>query len=152
MPIDFSNVPAYVQQLRQDEERRLPVHRYAPEQPLQVRALDPRMAGIVGSLADVASTYAFLKRGTGIEANPLAGPLNNHPEGVTLASLVGAFLTSKGIGWLKKSHPQLAEVLAANQGALQMQLAHENLNLKDGDSFSEVRDNVFRFLNRERSQ
>lgn len=92
--------------------------------------IDADTLGTIGGLADAASTYYFLKRGTGSETNALIKGTNNHPEATALAAL-GGLAASKGVtALLRKFNPKLAEAVAANLGNLQTQYAISNMGLK----------------------
>jgi hypothetical protein len=89
-------------------------------------AISPELLHTLGGLADAASTYYFLKRGTGREANPMLNMTSNHPEATALGALAGLGITKGAAHLLRKLSPRLADAAAANLGAEQLALAVSN--------------------------
>ena len=100
--------------------------------------MSPESAATIGSLADAASTYSFLKRGTGTEGNAVMQHLGQHPEGTALG-LIGTGLAMKaGRHLLRKGGmPRLADILAGVQGGNQIGIAAQNMRLGSGEGNSE---------------
>ena len=102
-------------------QERKPVPMNLPAPGADVSALSPTTASVLGGLADTASTYAFLKRGTAQEDNPLVAGMAAQPGKMAAmgvaTNLALPFLLKKTLG---KKWPRVFDALAANQGALQM--------------------------------
>jgi hypothetical protein len=93
-----------------------------------ISPIDPHRLATIGGLADAASTYYFLKRGTGREGNAMMGFANNNPEMTALGAL-GGLAASKGVtSLIKRFSPRAADAIAANLGALQSAYAVSNLD------------------------
>ena len=113
-------LPTYAAQEIQREDRAMPRYPMV-DRGQDVSPMNPYLASLLGGLADTASTYAFLKRGTASEDNALVAGLADKPgqmAGMGAAVNVALPLLLKHT--LGKAHPKIAEALAANQGALQM--------------------------------
>jgi len=128
--MDFSNVPAHLNRMMQDEDRRMPAQRYFPEQGPDVNPVDPETMALIAGLADSASTYKFLKNKTGSETNPALSFANNSPIAVTAAGLGSLGAMTLGRKLLRKKYPKVADMWATGQGAEQIGLAASNMNLK----------------------
>jgi hypothetical protein len=105
--------------------------------------LDTEMVALLGGTADAASTYTFLKRGTGVEGNAALGWAKNKPLVTALAAQAGAMgmiPVRKAIRKIPKVGPQVADALAANVGALQG--AYAGHNLTDGKSATRYRQDI----------
>lgn len=110
------------------------------------KGISPHTIATIGGLMDAASTYAFMKRGTAKESNPLVNMIaNQHPE-LTGLTAIGGLLATKGLTKLiGKKWPGVADALAANLGAEQMALGTHNFantfnkhhNKRKTGSFSE---------------
>ena len=100
--------------------------------------MSPETGATLGSLADAASTYSFLKRGTGHEANAVMKHFGQHPEGTALG-LIGTGLAMKaGRHLLRRGGMNgLADILAGVQGGNQMGIAAQNLRAGRGEGNSE---------------
>ena len=111
--------------------------------------MSPQTLATLGGLLDAASTYAFMKKGTAREANPLVNMIaKQHPE-MTGLTAIGGLLATKGLTHLiGKKWPRAADAIAANLGAEQMSLGAHNLanmldmdhNKKTTSSFDEYND------------
>lgn len=98
-----------------------------PAQPKPEKTISPQHLATIGGLADAASTYAFMKRGTARESNPIARAMGgNSPERTALAAIVGLLATKAATGFIGKKFPKVADALAANLGAQQLSLATHN--------------------------
>lgn len=98
------------------------------------KPLHPALASLIGGLADTASTYTFLKRGTAREDNKLVAGLSKHPAGMALAGIGATLALQPARKLIGKASPQLANALAANQGALQLGYSAGNLDDEPGKS------------------
>jgi hypothetical protein len=96
-----------------------------------MKAISPDLLATIGGAADAASTYAFLKRGTGTEGNAMLKGTNNHPEATALAALGGLAATKALTKLIKRVSPRAADALAANLGNLQLGYAVGNLSLEN---------------------
>lgn len=87
--------------------------------------LNPALLGVLGSVADGASTYNFMRKGLG-EDNAAFGALGGKPLPTSLA-VVGTSLAGLAASkLLEKKFPSLAKVLMANQAAQSIGLAGQN--------------------------
>lgn len=101
-----------------------------------VNTLDPHLIGLLGGLADTASTYRFLTLGTATEDNPIVAGLSDRP-GLMAALGVGATAGKYGLAkLLGRKYPRLARILDANIGALQTGYGANNLLDEDTSSSS----------------
>lgn len=104
----------------------------APEPLATPSTISPKNALILGGLADAASTYGFLKNGSGVEDNAMVGFAKNSPIGTGLAAAggtLGALLIHK---LLSKKMPKLADTLAGGLGGYQTTLAGWNTDSTPG--------------------
>lgn len=92
--------------------------------------LGPEKAALIGGLADAASTYTFLKRGSAREANAMWKGLDNHPAATALG-VAGGALGFQALRALMRRMGMngVADTLAGNQGGYQMGLAANNLQM-----------------------
>jgi hypothetical protein len=89
--------------------------------------MSPHALATIGGLADAASTYAFMKRGTGREANGAVTAIaGTHPTATALTAIGGMLATKAATKAIGKKYPRLAAMLAANLGAEQLSLAVAN--------------------------
>jgi len=99
-------------------------------QPMTPLASGERL-GLLGGALDAASTYAFLKRGTGHEAN---AAFANHSPAATALLVGGEAAGTSALRSLFRRHvpatTPLADLLATMQGAYQIGLAGNNLRDK----------------------
>ncbi len=105
----------------------------------EVKALDPKLAMVLGGAADAASTYGFLKSKKGREGNPAFKYFNGRPWAVipTAAAIgTGYHYLHK---FLKNKNPKVADTMAGLIGGYQAALGGENvegtLAPKDGGSY-----------------
>lgn len=98
----------------------------APSQP--PGDLSPKLLALLGAAADGASTYSFMRDGSGNEDNALYRPLGKSPLATGLA-VAGTGIASTALihKILGKRFPVIAGALIANQGANQIGLAGRNL-------------------------
>jgi hypothetical protein len=106
-----------------------------------VTPINPEAAALMGGLADAASTFSFLKRGTGVESNAM------HQQGdplKTAASVaIAALLGSGGRHILRKmGHPKIADLIAGAMGGQQMGLAAQNLQSDLRGGFTQASDDA----------
>lgn len=126
----FTVDPALVEELvarelAKDRQRQImEAPRPAPRP--ESKPLSPRMAMLLGSLADSVSTYTFLKRGTGEEANPMFRFFNGHPNRVIPSAAAGALGYEALYRLIKRKKPKLADTLAGLIGGVHTQFAAEN--------------------------
>jgi hypothetical protein len=78
--------------------------------------LSPKRAMPLGGLADAASTYAFLKRGTGHEGNPMFQYFNQRPWTVIPTAAAGRLLYSLAYDRLRRLSPRAADIAAGIVG------------------------------------
>lgn len=123
----MAGVAELAHELMQREIQRNPAQFERPVSgsPAPKTPLNPETLALIGGLSDAASTYAFLKRGSGHEQNAMwkgMGPAT------TAASVAGAALGAKAIRALlrKAGKGKLADALASVQGANQIGLAALN--------------------------
>lgn len=115
---------------KQTTMRPLPEKQSRPGGP----TLSPKMALILGSLADSASTYAFLKQGRR-EANPALQVFNKRHETVIPMGAAGAVGYSLLYDLLAKRSPRMANTLAGLLGGYHGALAGNNLQGEAPDSY-----------------
>jgi hypothetical protein len=96
------------------------------ETPKTPKSLSPKQALILGSLADSASTYAFLKQGGRREANPAMQHFNKRPWMVLPTAAAGAAGYSMLYDLIKKRSGGLADTMAGLVGGLHGALAGSN--------------------------
>jgi hypothetical protein len=94
---------------------------------IDVEPINPELGAVVGGLADAASTFSFLKRGTGKEGNAMWNGAKNSP-GKTAAGVAASSLAAAGLRHLlrKKGHGKLADLIAGIMGGQQVGLAAQN--------------------------
>jgi hypothetical protein len=93
-------------------------------------------AAMIGGLADAASTYSFLKRGTGQEENAMFGGAKNSPLKTALGVATGAAAGMGARALLRKmGFKRLADMLAGTQGAHQIGLAAQNAHYDSKGGF-----------------
>jgi hypothetical protein len=119
----------------------------APERPRMVASgsgeLDPTFMGILGALADGASTYALLKKGHA-EDNQAFAPLKGHPAATGLAA-TGTGLVGVGLAkLLGKKWPGLSRALTANYAAQSIGLAAKNFDQTQQGWFGESSADAYR--------
>ena len=135
----FDMNPALVQQLidRELQKERMtaqvmPKQEQAPSSP---KPLSPKMAMMLGGAADAASTYTFLKNGSGTEANPMFQYFNKNPWTVLPTS------AATGLGYhylhklLKSKSPKIAATTAGLLGGYQMALGGNNMERHNSNSY-----------------
>lgn len=131
---------------RQVEEQQMQ-ERFAPRadapSPEQT-TMSPDKALLLGGMADAASTYSFLKRGTGREDNAVLNNLLGGQAQQALPTAAAAFGTTMGALLLKKliakASPKVADTLAGGLGGYQLTLAGGNINATPGVSASDLLD------------
>lgn len=108
--------------------------------PEQQNDLSPTLLALLGAAADGASTYGFLKSGTGKEGNRALSGMSPLGAGIGAASsgLAGVGLAKL----LGKKFPKLADALIANQGARQIGLAAENIS-SPGVTYKDSSDGLY---------
>lgn len=89
--------------------------------------LSPKMALLLGSLADSASTFNFLGSGSGRESNPALQVFNKSRWSVLPAAAGGLYGYSKIYDALHSKHPKVADTLAGILGGWHGALAGNNL-------------------------
>lgn len=95
--------------------------------PVTPTSLNPTIASLLGTGSDAATTYKFLKDGSGTEDTKMYSGLNNDPLKTSLAvagSGLGGLLLSKLIG---KKFPKLGESLLGGMAGYQMSVAGHNI-------------------------
>ena len=130
MPIDDTARVLLEQEMTRDPEqfrRRSSVDLGLPEG-FEMTPLSPGLTGLAGGLADAASTYYFLKKGTGREDNALLGKTGNHPATTAAAALGGYGLSKLFVKVLKKFSPAAADAVESNLGAMQLGYAAGNVD------------------------
>lgn len=124
-------MPLEIKQELIDEliKREMMKERFAPRQEDSApdyKTLSPVQALLAGGLGDAASTYTFLKRGTGVEGNALISGMDPLPTAIGAGTgTVGALFLRE---ILKMKYPKLADALAGGLGGYQMTLAAGNFN------------------------
>lgn len=95
---------------------------YRPATPLS-----PKMAMLLGGLADAASTYGFLKSGKMEEGNPMFKYFNKAPWSVipTAAAVGLGYNTLHNL--ISKKSPKAADTIAGLLGGYQMALGGSNI-------------------------
>jgi len=121
-------------QIAQDEKTKS-MQMPEPSRGPEPTPLDPKIALLLGQAADSASTYAFLKKGTGREANPALGYMNGRPWSVIPSSIAGAAGYSLLHKFLSKKSPKVANTLAGLVGGFHGALAGANMEDEPGGSF-----------------
>lgn len=116
--------PALLQQLVQRElakdKLRSSFETSAPEKPIGVSPLPPKVASILGGVMDAAGTYYMLKTGKQTEDNKLLSGLNNHPEGVGAVAGLSTLALQPLFDLLAKRWPGVSKAVQSNLGALQL--------------------------------
>lgn len=127
------------QGLDEAKARMFPVDSSASPAP---KTVSPLKALLAGSLADSASTYAFLKQGTSREGNAALQYMNGHPNRVLPSAAAGAVGYALLYKLLHKFNPSVADTLAGGLGAYHAELAGHNITTKsDGQAaYKSVRD------------
>ena len=93
-------------------------------------------AAMIGGLADAASTYSFLKRGTGVEENAMFGGAQNSPAKTALGVAGSAVGMMAARALLRRTgFKRLADMLAGTQGAHQIGLAAQNAHYDSKGGF-----------------
>lgn len=93
----------------------------------EMTPLSPRMAAWLGGLADAASTYHFLRQGTGTEGNALMRGVQSPNK--ALVGALGGFAATQGLlAALRHIKRPVADAVEANLGALQLGYAANNMN------------------------
>ena len=95
--------------------------------------ISPKMALILGSLADSASTASFLSKGYK-EGNPALQIFNRKPWTVAPMAAGGAVGYALLHKLLSKKYPKLADTIAGGLGAYHGALAGSNMDLKSGNN------------------
>lgn len=114
-----------------------------PESPHPAKSgppMSPKKALILGSLADSASTYAFLKQGRH-EGNPVLQMFNKKHESVIPMGAAGAAMYSALYELVKKGSPRTANTLAGLLGGYHGALAGNNIQ-GNGRSYRETVDEL----------
>ena len=108
--------------------------------------MSPDTLHTIGGLADAAGTYYFMKRGTGVESNPLVTAIAGTSPARTGLAALGGLAATKGLKRLiGKKWPRVADALAANLGAEQLALGFNNFDdLSKQSSFSRYGDTMIR--------
>lgn len=88
--------------------------------PVEKPWLTPDRLATIGGVADAASTYAFLKQGSGAEGNAMLGFAHNSPTKTALGALAGLGLSKAATALLRRISPSAANAVAANLGAMQL--------------------------------
>ncbi len=127
MPLDID--PALIEQLVQ---RQAMVERFAPQPALASLPpgeLPPSLMAALGAVADGASTYQFLKQGTGTEDNAMFSGANNKPA-MTALTVAGTGLAVPLAGrLLRNTLPKsLIDAIVANIGGRSIAAAGSNLD------------------------
>src|ERR1035437_8069641 len=93
-------------------------------------SMPPELLALLGGGLDAASTYKFLKDGSGSEDNPMNHWAGKAPAGTA----VGVASTAMGQALLRaalrKKWPKVADAMAANQGAESLALGATNLDIR----------------------
>jgi hypothetical protein len=106
-------------------------------------ALSPKAALLLGSLADSASTYAFLKRGNGQrEGNPALGFFDEHPASVIPTAAAGALGYRAAYDLLHKHAPRVADTVAGLVGGFHGALAGNNIENTRGEATRQASDDL----------
>lgn len=101
--------------------------------------LDPKLALLLGSVADSASTYNFLKNG-GREANPALQIFNKKPWTVLPMGVAGALGYHGLYKLVHKVSPGLADNVAGLIGGFHTGLSGENFEKNPTNSYRSVMD------------
>lgn len=110
-------------QIRQNEQKQ-----QEAQQPAEGHDIDPSLLAVLGGVADGASTYNFLRQGSGVEGNKMYGSLNGSPLKTGL-SVAATGLAGVGIAkLLAKKFPKIANAMLANQAATQIGYAGKNIS------------------------
>lgn len=93
----------------------------------ETATLSPTMMAALGGAMDVAGTYSFMKRGTGVEANPIMRAIGGETPAGTAAAVGLTTAGTMGIGHLLRKlggmkGKKIADLLGSQQGAMQMDL------------------------------
>lgn len=101
--------------------------------------MSPGVAQLAGALGDAASTYSFLKRGTGVEDNAAYRGADNQPLATAVPVAVDGLMNLVGRALLNKTGnhtlKQLADLVMAMQGSHQIGLAAQNFSHDFGGGF-----------------
>lgn len=89
--------------------------------------VSPLKALLMGSLADSASTYSFLKHGAAKEGNPALQYFNKSPNSVIPSAAAGAAGYALLYKLLHKVNPKIADTIAGGLGAFHSELAGHNI-------------------------
>ena len=108
--------------------------RVQPSTTINGKSLSPLEAVLAGSAIDSASTYKFLKGGTGSEGNAMWQGMSPLATGAAVG-LAGPALHYA----LKKISPRLANMVGSQLGARQMALGGENFKNSRSELSSEDR-------------
>lgn len=137
MPINIDDelINELVKRQVAEQQTRKRVDTQPEDTPHQQTTLSPTAASIIGALADGASTYSFLKRGTGVEDNAMFGGLKGKPLATAL-SAAGTGLAAPLLGKLLKGKlPKgVIDALVANMGARTLATAGANFDGLEGES------------------
>jgi hypothetical protein len=146
------SIEAFAQELMVRELRRRPgLFAPAPKFDLrlprgvEVKPLHPEALAVVGGLADAASTYSFLKRGTGVETNAMYLGLNNSPA-KTAAGVAGgtaAMMAARAL-LRKLGMSRVADLIAGAQGSHQIGLAAQNAQYDAAGAFPAGSEDIVR--------
>lgn len=143
MPINID--PAIIESLVQRETQADQMRkRFAPEAaaPAPYSTLNPELSAILGSVADGASTYNFMKRGSGREDNAMLGGAGG-PAATGMAAAAPGLIAAIAGRLLKNKLPgELIDSILGNLGASQMGLAGNNMNLTTKSSQARYDDMV----------
>ena len=126
--LDNKLIDEMVKQQMRQEKFDPPRDAKAPE---KSKTIGPKTALLMGSLADSASTYAFLKRG-GKEANPALQYFNSKPWSVIPTAAAGAAGYNALHGLIKRKSPKIADTLAGLLGGYHTALAGSNMQPNRG--------------------
>ena len=136
------------EEARREAQREAFLRPRAAERRLQIEPLPPGVVSLAGGLLDAASTYTFLKRGTAREDNALIQALARSPEATGLAGVGLALALQPARRLLARKWPRVADILSANQGALQLGYGAGNLDDEPGKSSDSYRSAVHQLQKR----
>jgi len=106
--------------------------------------MNPSLAAILGSLADGASTYNFLKSGSGVENNAMFAGSGGPAK--TAMTAAGTGLMAPLLGKLLKNKlpSGLIDAIVGNMGAQSMGAAGANFDGFGESSFDQVNNSITR--------
>lgn len=130
----FDMNPELMDQLIQRElKQSKAIEEFMPKPPAPsppTKPLNPKVAMLLGGAADAASTYKFLKDGSGRESNPMFSYFNGRPWAVIPTAAAAGLGYNTLHSLIKKKSPKVADTIAGLLGGHQMALAGHNVALR----------------------